>query len=1506
MFGLLNMPEVQEFIKNEIVKELKNKLDTDLGIASISIQPFNVIQLNDVYLNTRQGDTILNAHRIYADIDLMSLLDKRLIFSAARLNDFEVSLSKDSANAPLNIQFVIDAFKPKEDSNKEKIQVQVNTLNISNGRFNFDIKDKPYKFKDEFDANHIKVSDIESKISLKSLNTDSLNIQIKKLSLREKSGLKIKNLIVRIITAHNNIQVKGFQLDLPQSHIELEKCEINLNKSLSNADFIKDALFDTKISSSYISPKDISPLVPKFKDFKDRILLKSQITGKIDSINVSNITLEYGDKMVLQAQGQVKNVLDIDNLYLKGGVDHLSFTQNGLIGLLNNLMENKIDPQKEFINIQSVLFRGTIAGYLKGLKADGHIKTELGNVDANISMGFTPKNNITAFYKGNISTPNIELGKLLNNKDLGNTSFDLDIDLIKKKQSKMSGAVKGKVHKFDFKNYTYKDIVIDGSYDGLKVEGLLDLKDENGSLNVEGLFDLSKKEPELNFRAKVKNVRLDNLNLSQKYKESYLTLAVDANFTGKNIDDLQGYVDIDSISFLQSGKKFTMDKLRVEASGYKNERQLNITSDILNGHVLGTYSFSTIVNSIKRSLNPYLPVFINYTDNKRNKILENNLSFDFTVNNTENLTDVFKLPVTLYSQAKIIGFYNNINERFSVETFIPSANIAGSKFESGYLKAANDEQQIKSIIKGTFVTKNNTRNNLSVDIAASNDSIHLSTSFLGDNQDKLKGTLSNSVIFSKDPKTKELITDILIDEGQMVLNSSTWNMSKSHIQIKPKNIMVDHYNIVNTKGDQQLAINGTYSTEKDNDKQLLITLKNIDLDYVFSTLAISALEFEGFASGKLALSSIESKPYADINLSVKEFGFNKTKLGELTLNSQLDPQTNKVNLAGQIVNKNNKATEISGDIDPITQELSIYFDSKEVDIAFLNKYASALFNDIKGTGVGNVHLFGNFSKVTVEGTAFIQNGELGINFLNTRYNFTDTIHLKQDLIYFNNLKLHDQKGNTAQLSGKVVHEYFSNFIYYVQLESKNFMLYNATPKTNPLFYGTVFGSGYGTVKGDEASVDIDMNLQTEKGTYVHMDFLDEVATEYSFITYKKKETTDSIPKYNVAINKPTESPEMNINMNFYIDATPDATVEMLMDPVGGDKIKGTGRGTLQFVWGTNKDPRLYGTYEIYNGSYNFTFQKILERKFTIQNGSTVQFRGDPFEANLDVTAKYRVVANLFDLDKNLVTTTGQTSVPVNCLLNLTGPLIHPYVKLDIELPSTDPEIARQIKNLISSEDMMNRQIAYLLILSKFYSPNYADTDHKTNDFASFASATLSTQLGNILSSIDDRWQVGTNIRTSDSNFSSTEVELLLSSRLLNDRILFNGNFGYRDNPLTQDALIGDVDVEVLLNKIGTWRLKAYNHYNEKFYYINNRSIQTQGVGIMYKKDFDDFRDLFRRSKKEKATVDTTALTRFEQNLKIDTIRNIKNDTIKKIKNDTIIINKPDSTLLSARSFIKMK
>ena len=1385
---------------------------------------------------------------MYASVDLYPLLKNEVVISTISLNDFDFHLSKETQDSPLNIQFIIDAFKPEKKENKKSFEVKINSLNINNGNFWFDIKDRPIK-KEQFDKNHISITDFNANLALKSIKQDSLNIQIKRLSLKEKSGIEIKNLITRVVSQKHKIHIKGFRLELPHSLLQFGKCEIDFTEALNDKKPIEKAFLECNIVSSYITPKDVSSFTPLLKNFTDRIFLKGKITGTLNDLNVANLALNYGDKMTLEAKAHLKNVTNKDSLYLSGNVEKLEMTTDGIKGLLDNFSGKEKDLPQAIINMGGVSFKGSISGFLKKLNAYGLLMTQIGDVRTDIIFGFNPNSGIESFVNGQIHTSEFNIGKLTGNSDLNLLSFDLFVDLKKQINRKTGGNIKGEISKFDYKNYSYESITLNALYDGQKVTGKATIDDENVFLDIDGLLDISEVRPELNFTAKLRNFRADKLNLSTKYDNSFLSLNINANFKGRNIDEAIGYLNFDSLRFYRNNENLAINKLSIQASDSASEKKLEISSDIINGKVTGIYSFSTLAASLKKTLANYLPAIIPDKDIKNVAINENNLKLDFTISNTEKISSMLSLPFTTYSEVKIEGAYNNIKDKLQLEVYYPSVKVAGAVIKSGYLSIETKDNNLDANIRAILTGKNNIQNNVILDLKANNNNVDAEVNFTNNSKHKFGGKFAFSTLFSRQENKNDLYTDINIHQSNIVLNDTAWQIAKSRLLIQPNLIIAEDINIHNEGNSQYVNIDGEYSNN--NSDVLNIDLKNINLDYLFNTLAIDALNFGGFATGTLQAMNFDGAPYVKADIKVNNFAFNKTHLGQLTLHSELDDENKRITLSGLLLDDQKRHTDIHGHISPLTQELSIKFDADQVNIAFLNKYASSLFNDIKGLGSGSVELMGNFSDVTVMGKAFVENGSLGINFLNTTYSFTDTIYLKKDLIYFNNVTFYDQNKNKALISGKVVHDYFSDFMYYVDLKGSNFMLYNATEKLNPMFYGTLFGSGGGSISGDEKVVNIDAQLRTDKNSRIRMNFMEETVNEYSFITYKNSdsihtasETEISAPK---ALNALKTDSGIDINMNFYIDATPDAVVEIVMDPVGGDVLRSSGSGALQFVWGSRTDPRLYGTYVINNGSYNFTFQKIIERRFSIESGSTVLFRGDPFQADINTNAIYKLNANLNDLDTDLARNSGQTSIPVECILKITGQLQHPNIGLDVTLPTADAEVQRQVKSLMNNEDMVNRQMVYLLLLSKFYTPDNNRVENKSNDFASLASATLSTQLSKILSTIDERWQFGTHIRTSDGEFTSTEVELLLSSQLLDNRILINGNFGYRDDPSSQiqNALITDVDIEYLLNRAGTWRIKGYNHFNEKFYYkSDNSSVQTQGVGIIYKKNFDYLREVF--------------------------------------------------------------
>ena len=479
-------------------------------------------------------------------------------------------------------------------------------------------------------------------------------------------------------------------------------------------------------------------------------------------------------------------------------------------------------------------------------------------------------------------------------------------------------------------------------------------------------------------------------------------------------------------------------------------------------------------------------------------------------------------------------------------------------------------------------------------------------------------------------------------------------------------------------------------------------------------------------------------------------------------------------------------------------------------------------------------------------------------------------------------------GNKAHLDGWVTHKCFKEpeFEFNVT-DARDFLCFDVNSRISPDWYGRIFCNGMAHIKGVPGFIDMNVSISTApKSTFTFVLSDTEAADEYTFMTFRDRDGIKgdlllSVEDPRAAAMKRLKEHYARLNMedssssiyrmNLQVDATPDGEMILIMDPVGGDRIKARGNGNLRIEYtSADDDMRMFGTYTLAQGSYNFTLQDIIIKDFTIKPGSSIAFHGDPLAATLDIEAIYSVNANLSDLDESFLQDRelNRTNVPVHALLKVNGDMRQPDIKFDLEFPTLTQDTYRKVRSIVSTEDMMNRQIIYLLALNRFYTPDYMGSTTKGNELVSVASSTISSQLGSMLGQLSDNWSIAPNIRSDRGDFSDMEVDLALSSYLLNNRLLFNGNFGYRDKTLNNNSFIGDFDIEYLLNKSGNIRLKAYNRYNDQAFYVKS-ALTTQGVGVMFRKDFDNLlRFLHLKKKKDVSRPDTTMTKMPVDSLKV--------------------------------------
>ncbi|MFZ4456796.1 MAG: translocation/assembly module TamB domain-containing protein [Bacteroidales bacterium] len=1446
---LLSIPAVQRNITHFATKELSERLHTQVNIHEVDFEFLNKLVLKDVYLEDQKGNEMLKAKKMSVGIDLIELFRNKLIINTVQLYSFQLRLSKETPKSKPNYQFVLDALKSNNKQQKGLTEIQIKSIIIRRGNVNYDVWSVPYKF-GQFNASHMRIKNLLASVSLHTFSKDSVNADVRKLSFEENSGLKLRKLSMQFTANRKQAVLTDFVMNLPSSVISLKNIYLDYSKVDSTHRFRDFAKFNIELPNAKICLQDISPFVPIFRYYTDVLTVDAKLGGTVNSLDLKNLKITSGDRIKAVAQVHVEEITDLKNAYVFGKIADMRIVPEGFAEILRNLSIQSENLDNMALRAGNVEFKGEVSGYFSDLVAFGTLKTGLGTVRTDIKIGKDTTMN-RAKFRGKLRTDDFDLGKLLDNSHLGIISFNLLLDGYQNENSLPQGKVDGEIAKMDYNSYRYNNIQLNGLFEGTRYEGEVEIDDPNGYFYLNGKIDKSPKRGVLQIETRMRDVNLSALNLSDKYPNSKLSFVLKSDLSGSLPDAAVGVLSVDSLSFKQNNDEFVINKIRLTSSNQGGQQSLRIASPFVNGELKGIYAISTLQNSALTMLARYLPSIthkVNLTNSK------NNFDFSFRISNSEKLSEILGLPFTFYKESVVKGAYNDFNNHFYVESNIPAVRWGKSLYESISIVSNNDDDKANLLAKVMNTNKKNDHFKYVLDLSAHHDLVNCKVNWSNSGLQTYSGTLDlKSKLSERNIGLPKM--DISVLPSSIIMNDTTWNVSQSKIVLDSSRVAVHDFEV--SKSGQYLRLDGSVS--KSTRDTLFLSLRKINLDYIFNILNIKHVQFGGNATGDFVLTNLLKTPILlTNNLNVKDFAYNKTRFGDFQLFSEWDAEKKGILIKGVVDGYLKNKTFIHCYIFPTKDSIALNINANRLNLEFLRAYLGGFMKDITGLASGNIKLGGKFSALNLSGDAKMEQFRFGVDYLNTYYTVSDSVHFRPNLIYFNNINMLDKDKNVAIGSGKIRHTNLSNWRYDVQINTRNFLSYNATSLRNPIFYGPVYGAGSVSITGNEAKTNIDVNMQATSGSKFVVSLNNQMtAADYGFITFRdrqqellelqKADEEEFRKKLAILSDKPSSSSN-ELNINLLVDITPTANLNLVMDPTTGDVIETNGNGNLRVSYNNKKDAQIYGTYTIERGVYNFSLQNFIKKRFAIKEGSTVTFRGDPYTAELGLKAIYTTTADLTDLDESFSTdqNLSRTNTQVQCLLDITGDMKKPDLKFDLNFPNNNEEVNRRVRSIVNTDDMMARQVVYLMTINRFYTPDYLNNGlQRANQLSSLASATLSSQFNNLVSQLTDKVNIGTNVKLDNTAYTNMEVEVALSSQLLNNRLLVNGNFGYRDNVSNKATFIGDFDFEWKLTKSGDYRLKGFNRTNDRFYYIKS-SLTTQGLGFMYKKDFNNLLDLFKK------------------------------------------------------------
>ena len=547
---LLNLPYVQQQMSVFVSGQLSSVLGSELSIGRINLGFLNRIIIDDLKVKDLSDREMLKVTRLSAKFDLLPLLEGKISISNIQLFGFDIRLNKATPESDPNFQFIVDAFKPREQkSEKKDIDLRINSLLIRRGTLAYDIlseKNTPGKF----NAAHIALDNIIANISLKALRNDSINASIKRLSITEThSGFDLNKLSMRAIGNDKGMRIENFEINLPHSVLRTDTIQLRYDSLDAFKDFVREVDFSFRMKPSRISPKDLSAFLPAFNAFQETLEMEIKASGSIDRLNCSRLSISSPQKhFYLRGNASFQDLAHPADAYIMASLSNLYADREGLAFLLRNFGAANVSTIQ---NLGTVSFQGQLSGYFTDLVTYGRIQTSLGNLNTDIKIS---KQEDRLAYSGKLETENFNLGSLTNNSKLGKITFNLDVNGNHRKQHYPQITMKGLIASIEYSQYAYQNITLDGEYKQGGFNGKLVLDDVNGSIALNGSFNTAGTTPTFDFLATLNHVRPHDLHLTPQYENAEFSARLKANFTGGAIDEMNGEINLDSLYFKQADK----------------------------------------------------------------------------------------------------------------------------------------------------------------------------------------------------------------------------------------------------------------------------------------------------------------------------------------------------------------------------------------------------------------------------------------------------------------------------------------------------------------------------------------------------------------------------------------------------------------------------------------------------------------------------------------------------------------------------------------------------------------------------------------------------------------------------------------------------------------------------------------------------------------------------------------------------------------------------------------
>ncbi|GHV68156.1 hypothetical protein FACS1894199_14980 [Bacteroidia bacterium] len=1502
-YGLLHTSKVQTYLVKYVTESIEQSTGAKIQIGSIDFRPIKSLVLNDVFVEDFQHDTLLFCKDVDVDITSLNLVTGQLSFSSVNLDrlTFNLWLKRGEEDTEINVLLFLDTLlqhqRKKPTTDDKGWLLGIEKITVTNSRFT--LTEYDYEAV-EYGINwtDVQADDINLEVLSPTFVAGDIRLNVRNLSLKEKSGFTINRLNGNLKINPGVVNIGDIDIITDKTDMHLAEIEYTFERGTRAwRDFLSRVYQRYELLYSHVSFEDLAYFNGNLRGVTNVVTGTGTVFNTVDKIEGTNLHITFANNSSIQGEFRSFGLPDFWNTLFEIEIDSSHILPTDLETIYLPWMKQNLSVPAPFHRIESYTFTGDFRGRVQDFSLllnsstkgmNGNILFEYATDNSSEKVDGSNHDNHNhpnhkahaddkkVLMSGKVDMGEVAVGKLAGTSILGNAHIEGTYGVVLHKDNTFM-ELNAKLHSFELQNKTITNSAITMDYNQKTLHLTADMNDPKLKLNlvVDSELRDSNSVSIANGAIQLSDLGYFGWGLLAEDVPGTETFQTEmkAAYSGDILQFGQhnaGMFLFSDVQYTRPNDTITLKRVQLNEEEENGTYRIVATSDVADASLEGRDILSSISDYIHLQLHRFYPLY--EVTNEAHATGSEPLKTDFTHLNgrfrvaNKDLDRILKVlapDISVSQDAEFRATIDGANDKVDVQ-------LTATDIQYGSVKLSNPKINVNGLRDSMTIRTSIARLGVSDVLRlynVHNDLLMSSTGIEGDifwsnwGEKTYSGNLSGRVSFIP-LKNNKFRTDINLRPGVLVVGDSVWELEASRVVLESGSVDVKHFALFHKE--QFLGMRGKISTADADNEAVInpfsVTLASLNIGKIGKMLLDNNINIEGILNGNIYFDG--KLLYADI--AVEDCGIDDNMLGSLFVNTFWDKKVNRLMVNAE--NKNGRETPFSatGYYQPSTQYIDLRILLKRLELSRTANYTSNVFRNAQGALAGNVRVRGNIDNPDIHGFVVLDSIGMLVNALNTSFYVHDTLSFDKNQLVIQNLIIRDAHGNPAVINGNYE---LATKKYAATITTDNFQLMNTSIEHSDALYGHILLNSQVNITGQGDAPVVNINASAASGSELFL----PLSSPYS------GNKSRFIHFINAEGNSPATSEQSKLNQKGYfanaaltanLGLNDNLKVQIVFDPSSGDVLKASGSGDIKVELGANSGLQMFGEYKLSKGSYGLTLRGVMDKNFTLRPGSNIRWNGAPYNAEINVDAVYRLRASLSEL---LSATSQQTEesrstkIPVECILSLHNNISNPNVHFDIKFPSLEAQTASYIQSLFSSQDEKNKQIFSLLMLNRFYKPDYMQTGSESGQsnmaaqaVATTASEILTGQLSNWLSNpfVD----VGVSYRPGDE-ITNNDMEVALSKQMLDDRlsVTVNANMdvgnsrrigGTATNPdaypsTTTATIFADFDIEYKLNRSGSLKLKTYSRTDEKIIYKND-SETVQGLGISYKENFNTFGELMKR------------------------------------------------------------